>query len=204
MFLSCQLISELLKWIIAISLFSQSWKTQKLHYHLNYLQMKGKMPSFLWQNSKRCNGDRISTASLRSLHVPPVSAGPLRHWRQSMRAMHKHEHAVPGQGSHYIFYFTIVVPDFQQHMLCLNRVVIEYSVCCVGKKKSVHLPFPLPKKNALQYFFFLAWIPTEIRRVLSSLSLHMYNKSLCVRTCVHTYVHVHTCMLCKRRKKNKQ
>lgn len=58
--LLCQLISELLKWIIAISLFSQSWKTQKLHCHLNYLQMKGKMPSFPWQNSKRCNGDRIS------------------------------------------------------------------------------------------------------------------------------------------------
>lgn len=62
----CQLISELLKWIVAISLLSQSWKTPKLHYHLNYLQTKGKMPSFPWQNSKRCNGDRIS----RQAYVP--------------------------------------------------------------------------------------------------------------------------------------
>lgn len=56
--LLCQLVSELLKWIIAISLFSKVGKF-KLRYHLNYLQMKDKIPSFLWQRSKRHNGDRM-------------------------------------------------------------------------------------------------------------------------------------------------
>lgn len=149
--LLCQLVSELLKWIIAISLFSQSWKTQKLCYHLNYLQMKGKMPSFLWQNSKSCNGD----GSQRQGCVPYVFLQSQQdHSGTGGKArMHKHKYAVPGQGPHYIFYFTLVVPEFQQHMLCLNRMVIEYSVCRVGKKL-VHPPFPLPKKKALKYFFF--------------------------------------------------
>lgn len=115
-----------------------------------------------------------------------------------MLAMHKRKYAVPGQESHYVFYFTIAVPDFQQHMLCLNRIVIEYSLCCIGKRyKSVHPPFPFPKKQHYNTFF-LGWIPTEIKRVLRSLSLHMHNKSLCVCACVHTYVREHTCTLCKR------
>lgn len=40
-----------------------------------------------------------------------------------MRAVHKHDYAVPGHRAHDFFYFLIVVPDFQQHVLCLSKVV---------------------------------------------------------------------------------
>lgn len=33
--------------------------------------------------------------------------------------------AVPGHRAHYVFYFLIVVPDFQQRILCLSKMVIE-------------------------------------------------------------------------------
>lgn len=146
--LSCQLVSELLKWIIAISLFSQSWKTQKLHCHLNYLQMKGKMPSFPWQNSKRCNGDK---ARLPSPGIPPISAGLLELWRWSMLAVHKHKYVVPGQESHYIFYFTIAVPDFQQHVMFKQNS--NWILSLLHRKKISSSSLSSPKETALQHFF---------------------------------------------------
>lgn len=64
-------------------------------------------------------------ASLRSPCIPPVLAGSLWHWRQSVHAVQKHDSAVPGRRAHYVFYFLIIVPDSQQHKLCLSEVVIE-------------------------------------------------------------------------------